>query len=139
MSRTNGRFRFTAEQRLLRKKTGTVRGQLNKLWHGLYVDSGLSDDWLEAVNAIKGITVIGTCAGHGKREPLVFFIPKRQKRGKVRVPCELLIDSLVFPVWCPTEKKMALVARRRTDDVAYPLSRRKWLDRILEQLSDCYS
>jgi hypothetical protein len=36
-------------------------------WRGMCVDSELRDEWLDRMNAIPGITIFSTCAGHPQR------------------------------------------------------------------------
>lgn len=51
------------------KMTGGLPQNTGKKWQGLDVDLELKDDWLGRMNAIPGITVTGTCAGHPEVTP----------------------------------------------------------------------
>jgi hypothetical protein len=45
----------------------------SRLWRGLRVDGGLETIWLERMNGIRDIGIEGSCAGHGRIPPALWY------------------------------------------------------------------
>jgi len=73
---SNANAPCAAYETVYNKKCPNLRGRINseeRLWHGIYVDVNIQDQWLNDLAKIKQIETRSSCEGHGP-ERVTFLI-----------------------------------------------------------------
>ncbi len=72
-----------------------------KRWRNLKVDVGLEDSWLERLNALRIVKILGTCSGHDdakywtERWPVVWFRVPGGRTKSIQAQRAKLADKII--------------------------------------------
>ena len=73
----------------------------DRRWNHLWVDGGLTEDWLRRMNDIPRISMKSACAGHRGRPPHLMYEGPEGDRDVVLALAHLGVVARVIPVQDP--------------------------------------
>lgn len=103
----------------------------DKRWRKFWVDRSLKDVWLERLNALQGVKVVGTCAGHIGTPPWVQIQVSRD-RDFVHLVARLSEFACIYPLHSKSGL-VAMVRRARGKEFTW-LSKHAWWEAVIARL-----
>lgn len=111
----------------------------DRRWNHLWVDRGLTEDWLRRMNNIPGIAIKSACAGHLKRAPHLMYEGPQGDRDVVLALAHLGVVARVVPVHDPdSQHTLVQLFKPSTGGGFRKTSKAQWWAKVIGWLEGWY-